>query len=68
MLLLVHGEVTDPEVDMFDREAVFIQQKLVRSRGGCVLSCVYVLPVLWCANCVCMCVFQVCVVCLLHIS
>ena len=24
MLLLVHGEVTDPEVDVFDREAVFI--------------------------------------------
>jgi dihydroorotase len=30
VLLLVHGEVTDPEVDMFDREAVFIDQKLVR--------------------------------------
>lgn len=30
VLLLVHGEVTDAEVDMFDREAVFIQQKLVR--------------------------------------
>lgn len=29
VLLLVHGEVTDPSVDMFDREAVFIQQKLV---------------------------------------
>jgi dihydroorotase len=29
VLLLVHGEVTDPQVDMFDREAVFIQQKLV---------------------------------------
>eukprot|EP00775_Hariotina_reticulata_P006238 gene6238-6475_t len=28
VLLLVHGEVTDPEVDMFDREAVFIDQKL----------------------------------------
>eukprot|EP00198_Chlamydomonas_reinhardtii_P010152 XP_001699489.1 dihydroorotase [Chlamydomonas reinhardtii] len=28
VLLLVHGEVTDPEVDMFDREAVFITQKL----------------------------------------
>jgi dihydroorotase len=24
--LLVHGEVTDPEVDLFDREAVFIEQ------------------------------------------
>ncbi|KAF6257727.1 dihydroorotase [Scenedesmus sp. NREL 46B-D3] len=28
LLLLVHGEVTDAEVDMFDREAVFIQTKL----------------------------------------
>ena len=26
MLLLVHGEVTDPAVDLFDREAVFIDQ------------------------------------------
>ena len=26
--LLVHGEVTDPEVDVFDREAVFIQRHL----------------------------------------
>jgi dihydroorotase len=26
--LLVHGEVTDPEVDIFDREAVFIEQKM----------------------------------------
>ncbi len=26
--LLVHGEVTDPEVDIFDREAVFIEQVL----------------------------------------
>ena len=24
LLLLVHGEVTDPAVDVFDREAVFI--------------------------------------------
>ena len=24
LLLLVHGEVTDPEIDLFDREAVFI--------------------------------------------
>lgn len=29
VLLLVHGEVTDSEVDMFDREAVFIDTKLV---------------------------------------
>ena len=26
LLLLVHGEVTDPEVDIFDREAVFIDR------------------------------------------
>ncbi len=28
MPLLVHGEVTDPDVDIFDREAVFIEQVL----------------------------------------
>jgi dihydroorotase len=28
MLLLVHGEVTQAEVDIFDREKVFIEQKL----------------------------------------
>lgn len=28
--LLLHGEVTDPEVDVFDREAVFIDRHLVR--------------------------------------
>ncbi len=28
MPLLVHGEVTDPEVDVFDREAVFIERTL----------------------------------------
>ena len=28
VLLLVHGEVTSPEVDLFDREAVFIDQQL----------------------------------------
>ena len=28
MPLLVHGEATDPEVDVFDREAVFIEQTL----------------------------------------
>lgn len=27
--LLVHGEVTDPEVDVFDREAAFIEQVLI---------------------------------------
>jgi dihydroorotase len=26
LLLLVHGEVTDPEIDLFDREAVFIER------------------------------------------
>ncbi|MGZ5235973.1 MAG: dihydroorotase [Caldimonas sp.] len=30
--LLVHGEVTDPEVDVFDREAVFIERHLVGLR------------------------------------
>lgn len=36
VLLLVHGEVTDNHVDMFDREAVFIREKLVRGddKGG----------------------------------
>jgi len=29
MPLLVHGEVTDPTVDMFDREAVFIERVLI---------------------------------------
>jgi dihydroorotase len=28
MPLLVHGEVTDPEVDVFDREAIFIEEVL----------------------------------------
>ena len=28
--LLLHGEVTDPDVDVFDREAVFIDRHLVR--------------------------------------
>ena len=28
LLLLVHGEVTSPDVDMFDREAVFIETVL----------------------------------------
>src|SRR5207302_6879563 len=28
MPLLIHGEVTDPEIDVFDREAVFIAQVL----------------------------------------
>lgn len=32
MPLLVHGEVTDPEVDLFDREAVFIDRVMVPLR------------------------------------
>lgn len=32
LLLLVHGEVTAPEIDLFDREAVFIDQQLVPLR------------------------------------
>jgi dihydroorotase len=32
VLLLVHGEVTDSEIDLFDREAVFIDTKLIPLR------------------------------------
>jgi dihydroorotase len=32
MPLLIHGEVTDPDVDVFDREALFIQQHLMPLR------------------------------------
>jgi len=32
VLLLVHGEVTDPAVDVFDREAVFIERELAPLR------------------------------------
>jgi dihydroorotase len=32
VLLLVHGEVTDPAVDVFDREAVFIDRQLIPLR------------------------------------
>ncbi|WHZ10441.1 MAG: Dihydroorotase [Burkholderiaceae bacterium] len=32
LLLLVHGEVTTPEVDLFDREARFIDQQLIPLR------------------------------------
>jgi len=32
VLLLVHGEVTSPEIDLFDREAVFIDQQLIPLR------------------------------------
>lgn len=33
LLLLLHGEVTDPEVDLFDREAVFIERQLIPLRS-----------------------------------
>jgi dihydroorotase len=32
LLLLVHGEVTSADIDLFDREAVFIQQQLIPLR------------------------------------
>jgi dihydroorotase len=32
LLLLVHGEVTSPEIDLFDREAVFIDTRLIALR------------------------------------
>ena len=32
LLLLVHGEVTSPEIDLFDREAVFIDTELIPLR------------------------------------
>ena len=32
MLLLVHGEVTTPDIDLFDREAVFIEQQMIPLR------------------------------------
>ena len=31
--LLIHGEVTDPEIDIFDREAVFIDRVLIALRA-----------------------------------
>jgi dihydroorotase len=34
MPLLVHGEVTDPEVDVFDREKRFIERVLEPSAGA----------------------------------
>jgi dihydroorotase len=33
--LLVHGEVTDPAVDLFDREAVFIERVMRRCGATC---------------------------------
>ena len=36
MPLLLHGEVVDPEVDVFDREAVFIERHLIQiGRASC---------------------------------
>ncbi|MEO5797568.1 MAG: dihydroorotase [Rhodoferax sp.] len=32
MLLLVHGEVTSPDIDLFDREAVFIDRQMIPLR------------------------------------
>jgi dihydroorotase len=32
LLLLLHGEVTDPDVDLFDREAVFIDRVMIPLR------------------------------------
>ena len=32
LLLLVHGEVTSPDIDLFDREAVFIDSQLIPLR------------------------------------
>ena len=32
MPLLIHGEVTDPEIDIFDREAVFLERVLAPLR------------------------------------
>ena len=32
LLLLMHGEVTDPDVDVFDREAIFIDTRLIPLR------------------------------------
>jgi len=32
LLLLLHGEVTSPEIDLFDREAVFIDKQLIPLR------------------------------------
>lgn len=34
MPLLVHGEVTDPAVDLFDREAVFIERVMIPLRAA----------------------------------
>jgi len=36
MPLLIHGEATDPEIDIFDREAVFIERG---ARPRCAVAC-----------------------------
>ena len=33
LLLLVHGEVTDPSIDIFDREKAFVDTQLIQLRG-----------------------------------
>ena len=42
MPLLVHGEVTDPDVDIFDREQVFIDNVLIPTlqRFDCLKGCI----------------------------
>ncbi|MGA0609483.1 dihydroorotase [Caldimonas sp. KR1-144] len=32
LLFLVHGEVTDPDIDLFDREAVFVERQMIPLR------------------------------------
>ena len=32
VVLSLHGEVTDPDVDVFDRERVFVERSLARDR------------------------------------
>jgi len=32
LLFLVHGEVTDPDIDLFDREAVFVDRQMIPLR------------------------------------
>jgi len=68
MPLLVHGEVTDPSVDMFDREAVFITTKLVRARaracvGVCMCARVCVQMHVHACACVYVCA-QACAICM----
>ena len=39
--LLVHGEVTDPAIDLFDREKAFIDSQLIPLRRDCGISTVF---------------------------